>query len=107
MMSARGCPDLRIIASTDPPSGSVFVLRTDCELPEEFVSFGRLLLLSKDEWAKTAKKSKLPKPKVDKDLLTIAIEVLETRLKEYPTTIKVYLVSLYTLSRSSTNLLLG
>ena len=35
---------------------SVFVLRTDCELPEEFVSFERLLLLSKDEWEKTAKK---------------------------------------------------
>ena len=68
---------------------SVFVLRTDCELPEEFVSFERLLLLSKDEWEKTAKKSKLPKPKIDKDVLTIAIDVLEKRLKEYPTTLEV------------------
>ncbi|KAI0745272.1 SET domain-containing protein [Earliella scabrosa] len=66
----------------------VFVLRTDCELPEEFVSFERLLLLSKDEWEKTAKKSKLPKPKIDKDVLTIAIDVLEKRLKEYPTTLE-------------------
>ncbi|RPD78643.1 SET domain-containing protein [Lentinus tigrinus ALCF2SS1-7] len=66
----------------------VFVLRTDCELPEEFVSFERLLLQSKDEWEKTAKKSKLPKPKVDKDVLTIAIDVLEARLKEYPTSIQ-------------------
>ena len=92
--------DLHIIASADPPSASVFVLRTDCELPDEFVSFGRLLLLSKDEWAKTAKKSKLPKPRVDKDLLTIAIEVLENRLKEYSTTIDVKLDLLYTLSRT-------
>lgn len=68
---------------------SVFVLRTDCELPEEFVSFERLLLQSKDEWEKTAKKSKLPKPKVDKDVLTIAVDVLEARLKEYPTSIEV------------------
>ncbi len=69
--------------------GSVFILRTDCELPEELVSFLRLLLQSEDEWKKTAKKSKLPKPKVDKDVLDIAIDVLEARLKAYPTSIKV------------------
>ena len=68
---------------------SVFVLRTDCELPEELISFARLLLLSEDEWAKTAKKSKLPKPKIDPDVLTIAIDVLDARLKEYPTSIEV------------------
>ncbi|KAI0358637.1 SET domain-containing protein [Trametes cingulata] len=66
----------------------VFVLQTDCELPQELVSFTRLLLLPKDEWVKTAKKSKLPKPKIDKDVLTIAVEVLEKRLKEYPTTLE-------------------
>ncbi len=69
--------------------GSVFILRTDCELPEELVSFLRLLLQSEDEWEKTAKKSKLPKPKVDKDVLDIAIDLLEARLKAYPTSIKV------------------
>ncbi|KAI0694983.1 SET domain-containing protein [Cerioporus squamosus] len=66
----------------------VFILRTDCELPEELVSFVRLLLQSEDEWEKTAKKSKLPKPKIDKDVLNIAIDVLEARLKAYPTSIK-------------------
>ncbi|KAI0823428.1 SET domain-containing protein [Trametes gibbosa] len=64
----------------------VFVLHTDCDLPEEFVSFARLLLLPQDEWEKTAKKSKLPKPKIDKDVLSVAAEVLEQRLKEYSTT---------------------
>ena len=68
---------------------SVFVLRTDCKLPQEFLSFERLLLLPEAEWAQTAKKSKLPKPKVDKDALSIAMDVLETRLKEYPTSITV------------------
>ncbi|EJF65011.1 SET domain-containing protein [Dichomitus squalens LYAD-421 SS1] len=66
----------------------VFILRTDCELPEELVSFERLLFLSEDEWIKTAKKSKLPKPKVDPDVLTVAIDVLSARLKEYPTSIE-------------------
>ncbi|KAI0633526.1 SET domain-containing protein [Trametes polyzona] len=66
----------------------VFVMHTDCELPGELISFARLLLLPKDEWEKTAKKSKLPKPKVDKDVLAVAVTVLETRLQEYPTTIE-------------------
>lgn len=47
------------------------------------------MLLPKDEWEKTAQKSKLPKPKLDKDVLTIAVDVLEKRLKEYPTTLEV------------------
>ncbi|OJT11683.1 Ribosomal lysine N-methyltransferase 4 [Trametes pubescens] len=66
----------------------VFVLRTDCELAEELVSFVRLLLLPKDEWEKAAQKSKLPKPKLDKDVLAIAVDVLEKRLKEYSTTLE-------------------
>ncbi|KAH9892722.1 SET domain-containing protein [Cubamyces lactineus] len=66
----------------------VFVLRTDCELPEELISFARLLILPKDEWEKTAKKSKLPKPKLDKDVLAIAVDVLQNRLKDYPTTME-------------------
>ncbi|KAI8968075.1 SET domain-containing protein [Trametes punicea] len=66
----------------------VFVLHTDCDLPEEFVSFARLLLLPKDEWEKTAKKSKVPKPKVDHAVLAVAADVVEKRLKEYPTTIE-------------------
>ena len=58
-------------------------------MPDELVSFERLLLLPKAEWEETAKKSKLPKPKIDKDVLDAAINVLESRLKEYPTTLEV------------------
>ena len=82
-------PSVIVADSTVLTLCSVFVLRTDCELPDEFVSFERLLLLSKDEWAKVAKKSKLPKPKADESTLTIAVDVLEKRLKEYRTTIEV------------------
>ncbi|OBZ70756.1 N-lysine methyltransferase setd6 [Grifola frondosa] len=42
-----------------------FVMGTDCELPEELISFLRLLFLSHEEWEKTRSKSKLPKAKVD------------------------------------------
>ena len=88
------CVSCSLRADRDPPdvratTHSVFVLRTDCELPEELISFERLLLLSEDEWAKTAKKSKLPKPKADADVFAVAIDVLEARLKEYPTTLVV------------------
>ncbi len=65
------------------------MLRTDCELPEELIPLARLLLLSQEEWAKAAKKSKLPKPKLDVDVFRVALDVLEARLKEYPTSIDV------------------
>ncbi|KAH9929577.1 SET domain-containing protein [Epithele typhae] len=58
----------------------VFVLRTGCQLPDEFVSFERLLLLPKDD--------KLPKPKADKESIVIAIEALEMRMEEYATSIE-------------------
>ncbi|KAH9858913.1 SET domain-containing protein [Lenzites betulinus] len=64
----------------------VFVFHTDCDLPGELISFVRLLLLPQDEWVKTAKKGKLPKPIVDKDVLAVAADVLAKRLKEYSTT---------------------
>ncbi len=67
---------------------STFVVFTDCELPEELVSLTRLLLQSDAEWQKTQAKSKLPKPTVDADVLAIAVEVLQNRLAEYPTTIE-------------------
>lgn len=38
---------------------------------------------------KTAKKGKLPKPIVDKDVLAVAADVLAKRLKEYSTTAEV------------------
>ncbi|KAI0743984.1 hypothetical protein C8Q80DRAFT_1220766 [Daedaleopsis nitida] len=90
VMSTRVKCDLqeRVEWWLEEADDDVFMLRTDCELPEEFVSFERLLLLSEGEWEKTAKKSKLPKPKIDKEVLGIAIEVLERRLQEYPTSIE-------------------
>jgi N-lysine methyltransferase SETD6 len=46
----------------------------------------RLLLQSHVEWQKTQQKSKLPKPLVDADILSVVIDVLQNRLAEYPTT---------------------
>ncbi|GBE80467.1 SET domain-containing protein [Sparassis crispa] len=66
-----------------------FVILTDCQLPNELVSFVRLLFLSQQEWEKTRAKSKLPKPKVDSVVLSVVMQVLERRLREYPTTIEV------------------
>lgn len=68
---------------------STFIICTDCELPSELISMTRLLLQSDVEWHKTQQKSKLPKPLVDADVLTVVIEVLQNRLAEYPTTTEV------------------
>ncbi|KAH9946963.1 SET domain-containing protein [Amylocystis lapponica] len=65
-----------------------FVMGADCQLPEDLVSFIRLLLLSKEDWDKASAKSKLPKAKVDAGVLSIAARVLVQRMKEYPTTIE-------------------
>ncbi|KAG6873529.1 hypothetical protein C0995_014399 [Termitomyces sp. Mi166 len=66
----------------------VFVFEVDPELPTLLVSFIRLLLLDQDEWKSTKTKSKPPKPKIDAQILSIVHEVLETRLKAYPTTLQ-------------------
>ena len=68
---------------------SVFVLEADLELPALLVSFIRLLLLDEEEWKSIKMKSKPPKPKTDAQLLDIIHELLETRLKAYPTTLQV------------------
>ena len=68
---------------------SVFVIGTDCELPPEFVSLVRLLLQNKTDWDKTKSKAKLPKPTMDATVAAIATDVLQNRLKEYPTSIEV------------------
>ncbi|KAI0088157.1 SET domain-containing protein [Irpex rosettiformis] len=65
-----------------------FVVFTDCDLPQELISLTRLLLQSEAEWIKTQTKGKLPKPMVDSDLLSVAIEVLQSRLAEYPTSVQ-------------------
>ena len=74
-------------------TSSTFVIFADCELPGELVSLVRLLLQSAADWAKTQSKGKLPKPTADADILDVAVEVLENRLTEYPTTVEVCPVS--------------
>lgn len=66
----------------------VFVVDFSSELPEEMISFVRLLMMSAPEWEKTKRKSKLPKPKVDDAVLSVAADVVIRRLSDYPTTIK-------------------
>ncbi|KAF8499657.1 SET domain-containing protein [Russula emetica] len=67
---------------------SVFVVDFSNELPEEMASFSRLLMMSAPEWEKTKRKSKLPKPKVDDVVLSVAADVVRRRLSDYPTTIE-------------------
>jgi Rubisco LSMT substrate-binding len=67
---------------------SVFVVDFSNELPEEIISFARLLMMSAPEWEKTKRKSKLPKPKVDDAVLSVAADVVRMRLSDYPTTIE-------------------
>jgi N-lysine methyltransferase SETD6 len=68
--------------------GSVFVLDFSSQLPEDISSFVRLLVMSAPEWEKTKLKSKLPKPKVDDVVLSVAADVVRRRLSDYPTTIE-------------------
>ena len=58
------------------------------ELPEEMTSFVRLLMMSASEWEKAKGKSKLPKPKVDDVVLSVAADVVRRRLGEYPTSLE-------------------
>ena len=73
---------------------SAFLIGTDCELPSDFISFTHLLLQSQSDWEKTRAKDKVPKATLDTDVISVAIEVLEQRLSEYPTAIEVCLFSL-------------
>lgn len=63
-------------------------------MPDELISLARLLLQTKAEWEKTKAKGKVPKPAMDATIAAIAIDVLERRLKEYPTSIQVRALSL-------------
>lgn len=80
---------------------STFIIGTDCQLPEDLISFIRLLLQTDMEWEKTKKKSKLPKPSLDAEVFPVAIELLVKRLSEYPTTVQVRTNSVSTSSTPS------
>jgi len=75
------CSDLILLCS-------VFVVDFSDELPEEMSSFVRLLMMSAPEWEKTKRKSKLPKPKVDDAVLSVAADIVRRRLLDYLTTIE-------------------
>ncbi|KAJ6594439.1 hypothetical protein B0H19DRAFT_920100 [Mycena capillaripes] len=62
----------------------VVVLESDLEIPQALVSLIRLLRLTSEEWEKTVAKDKVPKPKLDNEVLDVVCAVLERRLKEYP-----------------------
>ncbi|KAJ7162078.1 SET domain-containing protein [Mycena filopes] len=72
----------------------VVVLESDLEVPLALVSLIRLLRLTADEWEKTVAKDKVPKPKLDDEVLNVVRTVLEHRLKAYPTTLEDDLVLL-------------
>ncbi|KAJ7267640.1 hypothetical protein B0H12DRAFT_1098154 [Mycena haematopus] len=64
----------------------VVVLESDLEVPLALVSLIRLLQLTSDEWEKTVAKDKVPKPKLDNEVLDVVCAVLERRLNAYPST---------------------
>ncbi|EMD33693.1 hypothetical protein CERSUDRAFT_56467 [Gelatoporia subvermispora B] len=85
---AAGDLQVRVDFWLEEADDDTFVLMTDCEVPEELLSFIRLLSLTKDEWNKVKAKGKLPKGKLELELLPAIVDVLKERLKEYPTTIE-------------------
>ncbi|OCH87879.1 SET domain-containing protein [Obba rivulosa] len=86
--TAAGDIQSRVDFWLEEADDDTFILTTDCELPEELISFLRLLFLSKDEWNKTKSKGKLPKAKMEPELLPVIADVLKQRLAEYPTSIE-------------------
>lgn len=68
---------------------SAFVLETDLQLPESLIALARVLLSLDGEWEKARDKGKMPKPKIDDQVLSVTLQVLRSRLGEYPTTIEV------------------
>lgn len=71
----------------------MFVLESDLVLPPLLISLARLLVIDAGEWEKARDKGKPPKPNVDALILTIIHDVLEERLKAYPTTLQVRRIS--------------
>lgn len=70
---------------------SVFVIEAaELTLPDDLISFIRLLLLSPSEYADTVKKEQLPKPKSSQEVLENSLKILTKRLEEYPMSIEVW-----------------
>ncbi|TFY56372.1 hypothetical protein EVJ58_g7685 [Rhodofomes roseus] len=87
--------DLAVAAATDDKSASLaervnctFVIASGSGLPEDLLSFVRLLLMTSDEWEKANRKGKLPKAKVDLNVLDIIEKTLTKRMQKYPSTLE-------------------
>ena len=68
---------------------SVFVLEHSSPLTDEVISFTKLLFLPTAEWEKARDKGKPPKPKLDVVCSTTLQDVIERRMKSYPTSLEV------------------
>lgn len=68
---------------------SVFVLEMDYAIPDSFISLVKLLTGAAQDWDKARDKGKPPRPKMDAQVVRIAISVLEARLAQYPTSVEV------------------
>lgn len=66
----------------------LFIIDTSYDVPDELISFARLLLMEVPEWDEVRSKRKLPKAKVDERVLLVAADVLQKRTAEYPTTLE-------------------
>ncbi|KAI0032909.1 SET domain-containing protein [Vararia minispora EC-137] len=66
----------------------VFIFETTSKVPDELVSFARLLLLPLAEWGQARGKGKLPKPRWDDAIANVVKHVLRERVKCYPTTLE-------------------
>ena len=65
-----------------------FDLDTSCSVPDEVLVLVRTLLLSPDEFKRHRDAAKLPKPVLSEAVARALAEVLDARLKDYPTTLE-------------------
>ncbi|KAF9050042.1 hypothetical protein BJ165DRAFT_1455980 [Panaeolus papilionaceus] len=65
----------------------VFIFDYDDEIPQDFISFTRLMM-NQSEWEKAQNKERPPKPTIDKATLEVIQAVLIKRLSQYPTTLQ-------------------
>ena len=65
-----------------------FDLDTSCSVPDEVIILVRTLLLSPDEFKRHRDAAKLPKPVLGEAVARVLAEVLDARLKDYPTTLE-------------------
>ncbi|CDS08282.1 hypothetical protein LRAMOSA02230 [Lichtheimia ramosa] len=64
-----------------------FVVDTDHVLPDELVSTLHVLRASDEEFKQIERKQKLPKPRLTAPVIDMAIDLLQARLKRYPTSL--------------------